>query len=81
MSAQLTDPKPFLLTDEKAVDIIERALRRRARMVRFPWILGAVSRVAAVLPRPLMSPLIRAVTSERSALPEPQAPAAPRSGG
>jgi short-subunit dehydrogenase len=76
MSAELTDPKPFLMSEEKAVDIIDRGLRRRARMVRFPWILGAVSRVSAALPRALMSPLIRAATSERPVLAQPQLPPA-----
>jgi short-subunit dehydrogenase len=65
MSDELTDPTPFRLSEEAAIDIIDRGIQRRARMIRFPWILGAVARAAAALPRPVMSRAIRAVTSAR----------------
>jgi short-subunit dehydrogenase len=52
-------PMPFKVPVDKAAAIIDRGIRRRARMVRFPWILGAVARLTAWLPRWIMSPLIR----------------------
>lgn len=61
----LNDPMPFLMSEQRATDIIDRAIRRRSRIVRFPWIMGAVSRVAAALPRGVMSPLIARATAAR----------------
>jgi short-subunit dehydrogenase len=58
-------PRPFLVSSDKAAAIIDRGIQRRARMVRFPWILGAVARISAWLPRWLMSPLIRATSMPR----------------
>jgi short-subunit dehydrogenase len=58
-------PMPFKVTAEKAALIIDRGIRRRARMVRFPWILGAVARLTAWLPRWIMSPLIRLTSAPR----------------
>jgi short-subunit dehydrogenase len=52
-------PMPFMVPVEKAAAIIDRAIMRRARLVRFPWILGAIARLSAWLPRWIMSPLIR----------------------
>lgn len=66
MSDQLvSDPKPFLVEVDDAAAIIERGLKRRARMIRFPWVLGAISSSTNALPRALTSPLIRRVTKPR----------------
>ena len=54
-----TFPLPFIVDCEKAVSIIDRGIQRRARLVRFPWILSALSRFARFMPRALMAPLIR----------------------
>jgi short-subunit dehydrogenase len=54
-----TFPLPFILETERAVAIIDRGIQRRARLIRFPWILSAVSRFGRFLPRWLASPLIR----------------------
>jgi short-subunit dehydrogenase len=54
-----TAPMPFMVPVEKAARIIDRGIRRRARMVRFPFILGIVARFSAWLPRFIMAPLIR----------------------
>jgi short-subunit dehydrogenase len=51
-------PRPLLMSVDKAARIIDRAIARRARLVRFPWIMGALARVTAWLPRWLMRPLI-----------------------
>ncbi len=65
MINDLNDPMPFLVSEQRATDIIDRAIQRRSRMVRFPWILGAVSRLTAALPRGVMSPFILRVTAAR----------------
>ena len=55
----IKDPMPFMMEEDAAIDIMDRAIQRRARIVRFPWIMGAVARTARTLPRAMMSPLIR----------------------
>jgi short-subunit dehydrogenase len=50
---------PIVVPVERAARIIDRAIQRRARMVRFPWIMGALARLVAWLPRSLTRPLIR----------------------
>lgn len=60
-------PRPFLVSADKMASVIDRAIRRRTRLVRYPWILGAVARFSAWLPRPVMRPLIRATSGERDA--------------
>jgi len=52
-------PMPFMVPVEKAAKIIDRAIMRRSRLVRFPWIMGFVARLTAWLPRAIMRPLIR----------------------
>jgi short-subunit dehydrogenase len=58
-------PMPFKVSAERAAIIIDRGIQRRARMVRFPWILGALARFVASLPRWLTSPLIRLTSAPR----------------
>jgi short-subunit dehydrogenase len=58
-------PMPFKVPVEKAAAIIERGIQRRARMIRFPWILGALARFTALLPRWLTSPFIRMSSAAR----------------
>jgi short-subunit dehydrogenase len=54
-----TAPMPLMVPVEKAAKIIDRAIQRRSRLVRFPWIMGFVARMTAWLPRAIMRPLIR----------------------
>jgi short-subunit dehydrogenase len=54
-----TTPMPLILPVEKAAAIIDRAIVRRKRIVRFPWIMGAIARLTAWLPRWFMRPLIK----------------------
>jgi short-subunit dehydrogenase len=56
-------PTPFLVPVEKMAKVIDRAIVRRRRIVRYPWIMGFVARVTALLPRFIMRPLIRRTTS------------------
>jgi short-subunit dehydrogenase len=57
--------RPLLMSAERMARIIDRAIRRRARLVRAPWIMGLLARVTAWLPRALTRPLIRRTSGER----------------
>jgi short-subunit dehydrogenase len=57
--------RPLLVSADKMARIIDRAIVRRRRLVRYPWIMGLLARLTAWLPRALMSPLIRRSTGER----------------
>jgi short-subunit dehydrogenase len=52
-------PRPLLVSAERAAAIIDRAIVKRARLVRFPWVMGLLARLTAWLPRSLTRPLIR----------------------
>ena len=41
----VNDPMPLIMDTDKAVAIIDRAIQRRARFVRFPWVMGALMRL------------------------------------
>lgn len=62
----VTEPMPFILSEDDAARIIDRGISRRARMIRFPWIMGTISRMANAAPRAIMAPLLRRATAERS---------------
>ena len=57
--------RPLLVSADKMARVIDRAIRRRARLVRHPWIMGFIARLSAWLPRALMRPLIRRTSGER----------------
>ncbi|HKA90870.1 MAG TPA: SDR family NAD(P)-dependent oxidoreductase [Haliangiales bacterium] len=59
MTAGIKERLPLLMDVDRAADIIDRGLARRARMVRFPWLTGAAARAVRSLPRALAAPLIR----------------------
>jgi short-subunit dehydrogenase len=65
MTAEVEDPMPFIVELEQAVRTIDAGIRSRERMVRFPWVLGAVSRSTRALPRALAAPLINLATRPR----------------
>ncbi|HXU68766.1 MAG TPA: SDR family NAD(P)-dependent oxidoreductase [Polyangia bacterium] len=60
-------PRPLLVSADKMARVIDRAIVRRSRLVRYPWIMGAIARLTAWLPRVVMSPLIRLTSGERPA--------------
>ncbi|MGZ3428331.1 MAG: SDR family NAD(P)-dependent oxidoreductase [Polyangia bacterium] len=60
-----TTTRPFLMSADTMARIVDRAIRRRSRLVRAPWILGVIARLSAWLPRVLMRPLIRRTSGER----------------
>jgi short-subunit dehydrogenase len=53
---------PFLMDLPRAIDIIDRAIQRRARIVRFPRATVMLQRVASALPYPMSDPLMRRMT-------------------
>jgi short-subunit dehydrogenase len=53
---------PFLLGLPRAIALIDRAIQRRTRVVRFPWPMAALAKVAGALPYALTDPLVRKVT-------------------
>jgi short-subunit dehydrogenase len=62
MTAGIKEKLPLIMDVDKAADIIDRGLARRARMVRFPWLTGAAARLVSSLPRAVAAPLIRRAT-------------------
>jgi NAD(P)-dependent dehydrogenase (short-subunit alcohol dehydrogenase family) len=64
---EITDPMPFLWETSTAVDVIDDAIQRRARVVRFPWQTSWLVRAAASLPAVIGAPAIRWATTARSA--------------
>ena len=57
--------RPLLVSADRMARVIDRAIRRRARLVRYPWIMGALARLTAWLPRVVTRPLIRLTSGER----------------
>ena len=67
MSDQLVnDPRPFLVEVDEAARLIDLGIQRESRMIRFPWILGAVSSSTNMLPRALSAPIIRGATKPKA---------------
>ncbi len=59
MSRSLDEPRPFLISADKAASIIHAKLERQARRIVVPWQFAVIRGVAVWLPRGL----IRAVLS------------------
>ncbi len=57
--------RPLLVSADRMAGVIDRAIRTRARLVRYPWIMGFIARLSAWLPRAIMRPLIRRTSGER----------------
>jgi short-subunit dehydrogenase len=53
---------PFLIPLPRAIDVIDRAIRRRARIVRFPWQMAGLARLGSALPYPVSDGLLRRAT-------------------
>ncbi|HEY0266728.1 MAG TPA: SDR family NAD(P)-dependent oxidoreductase [Rhizomicrobium sp.] len=54
MSRQVIEPKPFLMTAERAAGIIARGIARRKKRIVVPWQFGLIRGVAMLLPRALL---------------------------
>jgi short-subunit dehydrogenase len=62
----LPDKLPFIVELDRAIDIIDRAIRKRARLVRFPVPLALLSHLHTLLPRALSHPFILRATAAPS---------------
>ncbi|GAA0565538.1 SDR family NAD(P)-dependent oxidoreductase [Rhizomicrobium electricum] len=60
MSQSVTEPKPFLMTPEKAAAVIKRKVARGARQVVVPWQYAAIGALSRVVPKFL----VRAILSK-----------------
>ena len=58
MSDRLIGPKPFLITSEKAVQIIQKGLVKNKACIAFPWQLNMVTRLATILPATLVDTVL-----------------------
>ena len=58
----VTEPMPFILETEAAVNILERAIRTRPPVVRFPWQLRTLIALPSLLPRRLARALTARVS-------------------
>ena len=54
MSRQVSEPKPFLMSADKAATIIVRGIEHRARTIVLPWQFGVIRAVTALLPRAVL---------------------------
>jgi short-subunit dehydrogenase len=54
MSRSLDEPRPFLISADKAASVIRAKLERRARRIVVPWQFAVIRGIAARLPRGLI---------------------------
>ena len=54
MSRQVTEPKPFLMTADKAAAIIARGIERGARTIIVPWQFKLIRAATNLLPRAVL---------------------------
>ena len=59
MSRDLTSPKPFMMSAEKAARCIAKKIARRPARVAFPWPLAVICAGARFLPRALVSAVLK----------------------
>lgn len=67
----IAEPMPFIVEVEDAARIVDRAIQRRARMLRFPRSLAILQRIPRWLPASLEERLVRWATRERPLRLEP----------
>jgi len=53
------DQMPFAMPLARAVALIDRAIQRRARLVRFPWVMASAASVGHALPGVLTDSFVR----------------------
>ena len=59
MTAKNRFPMPFLMSAERAAVIVADGLERKKTIITFPWIMGAVMRLARILPNWLFDWVMR----------------------
>lgn len=58
MSRSLTEPRPFLITAQKAAAVMAKGIAKRRRHLAVPWQFAAVLVAAKFLPRPLVRAIL-----------------------
>lgn len=61
MNHGMEAPKPFLITAERAADIIQRKVARGAERIVVPWQFSIIGAAAAFLPRSLVAAVLKRV--------------------
>jgi NAD(P)-dependent dehydrogenase (short-subunit alcohol dehydrogenase family) len=61
MSQGLNEPRPFLITADKAAAIIARKVARRARHIVIPWQFAMILAVTKWLPRVVLRAVLSAL--------------------
>jgi short-subunit dehydrogenase len=59
MSRPLTQAKPFLMSADRAAEIIARELKRRPARITVPWQFAWIRALAKCLPHPLLRQILR----------------------
>jgi short-subunit dehydrogenase len=59
MSRQIQEPKPFLMSADRAARLIMRKIERRATRAVVPWQFAVLRAVSKLLPRPLLRRILR----------------------
>ncbi|HXF96020.1 MAG TPA: SDR family NAD(P)-dependent oxidoreductase, partial [Gemmatimonadales bacterium] len=59
MTARHPFPMPFAVSADRAAAVIDRAIRRRVRRVRFPWPLVLLVRLGGLVPARLRAAILR----------------------
>jgi short-subunit dehydrogenase len=54
MSRQVTEPKPFLMSADKAAAVIARGIERKARTIVLPWQFKVIRAATSLLPRAVL---------------------------
>ena len=54
MSRQVTEPKPFLMSADKAAAVIARGIDARARTIVLPWQFAVIRAVTNLMPRAML---------------------------
>jgi len=59
MSRQVKEPKPFLMSADRAAQIIKRKIDNREMRFVVPWQYGVLAALSKLLPRPLLRLILR----------------------
>lgn len=61
MNHDMEAPKPFLMTAQRAADVIRRRVEGGAKRIVIPWQFAVIGAIAAFLPRFLISAILKRV--------------------
>jgi short-subunit dehydrogenase len=61
----ITEPMPFMVEVDRAAMLIDRAVQKKTRTLRFPLAMSTLQRLPGLLPAPMEERLVRWATRER----------------